>query len=88
MFVVRKVDLEIGNRKLALRGHVEDLTRVRERMPRTIPRTGIGVTYRANRRLSSSEELLTMTADAGLVFWVVGYIREGCVSSSNLVPVR
>ena len=87
MFVVREADLKIRRRSLAFPGCVEDLPRIRKRVPRAVPRRWIGMTNGADRRGAAAKKLLTMAADARLMLRIIGDIRECGRAGADLVPI-
>jgi len=64
VLIVRKADLKICRRELALRRCIEDLARIRERVPRAIARARIRMTDRADHGSRAAEELLPVTVQA------------------------
>jgi len=88
VLVVRERDCEVREGSLPLRRQVENFARIRERVPAAVAWARTCVADRADRRRRSSEELLAVAVQAGLMLRVVGDIRKGGVLSTHLVPVR
>src|SRR5690606_24488668 len=70
--VVREMDIERRCRTGPFRALVKYLSRIWERMPRTVTRARIRMTYRAYRRRRPAEKLLTVAIDARGVLRIIG----------------
>src|SRR5262245_27054797 len=79
MFVVRKGDREIGfGSFLSFRRLVKELAWIWEWMTGADPRSGIRMTDRTDDRGPPAKELCLVTAHAGLMLWIIGYVLK-CV---------
>lgn len=87
MFIVWKSDGKIRLGVFTLRRLVEDLTRIWERMPRTVTRRRICMANRTDLRRCTLKELLLVAIQAGWVLWIFGHIGKGGGAGSYLVPV-
>ena len=88
MFVVRKINMEVGREIFSLLRGIKVFAEAWKGKARMVARRDVRMTDRADDGLRPAEKLLLVATNTGSMPRVLRHVREGGLTFANLLPVR